>query len=303
MFNRIAIIGMGLIGSSLSHAIRRGKLANAIAGHTRSERSTALALSLNLADEMLSTPEGAARDADLVILCTPVGTFRQLAAQIAPSMKKGAILTDVGSVKQHVVEAVSPHVPKGVHFVPSHPLAGTEESGPTSGFAELFDNRWCIMTPTEETDQASVEKLRSFWEGLGAKVELMDPGHHDIVLAVTSHVPHLIAYTMVGTADHLRRISNFEVVQYSAAGFRDFTRIAASDPTMWKDVFLSNKESTLDILGRFTEELFALQRLIRTGKGDELFDYFSRTRSIRKGIIEAGQDTPSPNFGRTPVKK
>jgi cyclohexadieny/prephenate dehydrogenase len=207
-------------------------------------------------------------------------------------------VTDVGSVKRAVIDAVRPHLPPGIAFIPGHPLAGTEHSGPTAGFAELFDNRWSLLTPEADTDPDALARLREFWEALGAKVDTMEPDHHDLVLAVTSHVPHLIAYTMVGVADDLRRVTASEVINYSAAGFRDFTRIAASDPTMWRDVFLTNREATLDILGRFTEELFALQRAIRTGDGTLLFDYFTRTRAIRRGIIEAGQDTAAPDFGR-----
>jgi cyclohexadieny/prephenate dehydrogenase len=218
-------------------------------------------------------------------------------AEAAPYIKPGATITDVGSVKCAVVEAVAPHVPPGVHFVPGHPLAGTEHSGPRAGFAELFDNRWCLLTP-DGADDAAVAQLLRYWQALGAKVEEMDPDHHDLVLAVTSHAPHLIAYTMVGVADDLHRVTNSEVINFSATGFRDFTRIAASDPTMWRDVFLTNKDATLEILGRFTEELFALQRAIRTGDGEMLHDYFTRTRAIRRGIIDAGQDTDAPDFGR-----
>ena len=283
-------------------AARKQGLAQIIVGHTKSSESTRLALELGLADKMFPSPEEAVENADLIILCTPVGTFETIAEKIGPKLKPGSTITDVGSVKGFVIEKVAKHIPDGVHFIPSHPLAGTELSGPTAGFAELFENRWCLMTPLKNSDPDKIAELRSFWQALGSKVELMDPDHHDTVLAVTSHVPHLIAYTMVGTADHLHRINNSEVIQYSAAGFRDFTRIAASDPTMWRDVFLTNKESTLDILGRFTEELFSLQRLIRTGNGKELYDYFQKTRSIRQGIIEAGQDTSSPDFGRTKVK-
>jgi cyclohexadieny/prephenate dehydrogenase len=236
--------------------------------------------------------------ADLVVLCVPVGAMGPVMAEIGPLLKPGATVSDVGSVKAHVIEAVGPHIPDGVHFVPAHPLAGTEHSGPEAGFAELFDNRWCLLVPAEGSDGDAVERLRSLWEGMGANVDEMDADHHDLVLAVTSHAPHLIAYTMVGVADDLRRVTDSEVIKYSAAGFRDFTRIAASDPTMWRDVFLTNKEATLEILGRFTEELFALQRAIRTGDGDHLHDYFTRTRAIRRGIIEAGQDTAAPDFGR-----
>ena len=238
------------------------------------------------------------RDADLVILCVPVGVMGTVAAIIAPALKPGATVSDVGSVKRAVIDAVAPCLPDTVHFVPAHPLAGTEHSGPESGFAGLFDNRWCLLVPEAGTDLGAVAKLDHFWQALGAKVEQMDPDHHDLVLAVTSHAPHLIAYTMVGVADDLSRVTDSEVINYSAAGFRDFTRIAASDPTMWRDVFLTNKDATLEILGRFTEELFALQRAIRTGDGDQLHAYFTRTREIRRGIVEAGQDTDAPNFGR-----
>jgi cyclohexadieny/prephenate dehydrogenase len=221
-----------------------------------------------------------------------------VAEEIAPHLKPGATVTDVGSVKRAVIDAVAPHIPNGVHFIPGHPLAGTEHSGPRSGFAELFENRWCLLVPPAEADRQAVERLAFLWQSMGSNVDLMDPDHHDLVLAVTSHTPHLIAYTMVGVADDLRRVTDSEVIKYSAAGFRDFTRIAASDPTMWRDVFLTNKDATLEILGRFTEELFALQRAIRMGDGELLFDYFTRTRAIRRGIIEAGQDTDAPDFGR-----
>ena len=221
-----------------------------------------------------------------------------VAAEIAPALKPGATVSDVGSVKRAVIDAVAPHLPDGVYFVPAHPLAGTEHSGPRSGFAELFDNRWCLIVPQEGSDRAAVTRLESFWQALGALTDEMEADHHDLVLAVTSHAPHLIAYTMVGVADDLRRVTDGEVIKYSAAGFRDFTRIAASDPTMWRDVFLNNKDATLEILGRFTEELFALQRAIRIGDGDHLHEYFTRTRAIRRGIIEAGQDTDAPDFGR-----
>jgi cyclohexadieny/prephenate dehydrogenase len=237
--------------------------------------------------------------ADLVVLAVPVGAMGAIAAEIGPHLAPGATVTDVGSVKQAVIEAVAPHLPPGVAFVPGHPLAGTEYSGPRSGFATLFQNRWCLLTPTERSTPAAVTKLRRLWEAMGSNVDEMDAAHHDLVLAVVSHTPHLIAYTMVGVADHLQQVSNSEVIKYSASGFRDFTRIASSDPTMWRDVFLTNKEATLDILGRFTEELFALQRAIRLGDGPHLHAYFTRTRAIRRGIIEAGQDTAAPDFGRT----
>jgi cyclohexadieny/prephenate dehydrogenase len=228
-----------------------------------------------------------------------VGAMGEIAAEIGPHLAPGATVTDVGSVKQAVIAAVEPHIPAGCHFIPGHPMAGTEYSGPRSGFATLFQNRWWLLTPPDGADAAAVARLQSLLEGMGANVETMDAPHHDLVLAVVSHTPHLIAYTMVGVADDLRRVSNSEVIKYSATGFRDFTRIAASDPTMWRDVFLTNKDATLDILGRFTEELFALQRAIRLGDGDHLHEYFTRTRAIRRGIIEAGQDTAAPDFGRS----
>jgi cyclohexadieny/prephenate dehydrogenase len=235
-----------------------------------------------------------------VVLCVPVGAMGSVARDIAPALKPGATLSDVGSVKRAVIDAVAPHVPPGVHFIPAHPLAGTEYSGPRSGFATLFDNRWCVLVPGE-ADRAAVHRLAELWRGMGANVDEMDAAHHDLVLAVVSHTPHLIAYTMVGVAEHLEQVSDSEVIKYSASGFRDFTRIAASDPTMWRDVFLTNRDATLDILGRFTEELFVLQRAIRMGDGVQLHDYFTRTRAIRRGIVEAGQDTAAPDFGRVPA--
>ena len=262
----------------------------------RDRRDTAK--KIGLCDQVFDTVEEAVKDADLVILCVPVGAMEQVMLEIAPFLKTGATISDVGSVKRAVIDAVEPHLPTHVKFVPAHPLAGTEHSGPESGFASLFDNRWCLLTDHGSADKQAQNKVMSFWKSLGANVEFMDADHHDLVLAVTSHAPHLIAYTMVGVADDLGKVTDSEVIKYSAAGFRDFTRIAASDPTMWRDVFLSNKEATLEILGRFTEELFDLQRAIRTGNGDKLLNYFSHTRSVRRGIIEAGQDTDVPNFGR-----
>lgn len=300
IYHRVALIGLGLIASSMGHAMKKWGLAGSVAGHAKTEATRAAALELGFCDEVFATAAEAVKGADLVVLAVPVGSMGAVAAEIGPHLKPGATVTDVGSVKQAVVEAVGPHIPEGVDFVPGHPLAGTEHSGPRSGFATLFQNRWCLLIPGDARPEA-VARLRAFWEGMGANVEEMDAPHHDLVLAVTSHTPHLIAYTMVGVADHLRRVTESEVIKYSAAGFRDFTRIAASDPTMWRDVFLTNKEATLDILGRFTEELFALQRAIRMGDGDELFDYFTRTRAIRRGIIEAGQDTDAPDFGRAKV--
>jgi cyclohexadieny/prephenate dehydrogenase len=298
MYRRVALIGLGLIASSMAHAMRAGGLAGEIVGHARSEGTRAEALALGFVDRVTDTAAEAVAGADLVVLAVPVGVMGELAAEIGPHLAPGATVTDVGSVKQAVIEAVAPHMPQGVHFVPGHPIAGTEHSGPRSGFAALFQNRWWLLTPLPDSDRAPVDRLRALLEAIGANVDEMDAAHHDLVLAVTSHTPHLIAYTMVGVADDLRRVTDSEVIKYSAAGFRDFTRIAASDPTMWRDVFLTNKEATLDILGRFTEELFALQRAIRLGDGPHLHDYFTRTRAIRRGIIEAGQDTAAPDFGR-----
>jgi cyclohexadieny/prephenate dehydrogenase len=298
VFERVALIGLGLIAGSMSLAMRRGKLAGEIVGYARSAETRASARDINLVDRVCDTAEDAVKDADLVVLCVPVGAMEAVSKAIAPHLKPGAIVSDVGSVKRSVFEAVVSHMPDGVHFIGAHPMAGTEHSGPYSGFATLFDNRWCLIVPPEAADQSKVDQLTALWKGIGANVEFMDPDHHDLVCAVVSHAPHLIAYTMVGVADDLGRVTDSEVIKFSAAGFRDFTRIAASDPTMWRDVFLTNKDATLEILGRFTEELFALQRAIRTGDGDQLFDYFTRTRAIRRGIIEAGQDTSAPNFGR-----
>ncbi len=301
VYDRVALIGLGLIASSMFWAIRRAGLAGEVTGYARSAETRDTAREIGLCDRVCDSAAEAVKGADLVVLCVPVGAMDAVAAEIAPALKPGATVSDVGSVKKAVIEAVAPHLPEGVHFVPAHPLAGTEHSGPRAGFAELFDNRWCLIVPVEGSDRDAVARVEALWQGMGALTDEMDAEHHDLVLAVTSHAPHLIAYTMVGVADDLRRVTDSEVIKYSAAGFRDFTRIAASDPTMWRDVFLNNKEATLEILGRFTEELFALQRAIRTGDGDHLFAYFTRTRAIRRGIIEAGQDTDAPDFGR--VKK
>lgn len=302
IYDRVALIGLGLIAGSMSLAMRRDGLAKEVVGYARSAETRATAREIGLVDRVCETLAEAVKDADLVVLAVPVGAMAAVAEEMAPFLKPGATVSDVGSVKGAVIAAVGPHIPEGVNFIPAHPLAGTEHSGPRSGFAELFENRWTILVPGE-ADPAAVADLRALWEGMGANVDEMDADHHDLVLAVTSHTPHLIAYTMVGVADDLRRVTDSEVIKYSAAGFRDFTRIAASDPTMWRDVFLNNKDATLEILGRFTEELFALQRAIRTGDGDHLHAYFTRTRAIRRGIIEAGQDTAAPNFGRVAGKK
>jgi cyclohexadieny/prephenate dehydrogenase len=298
MFQRVALIGIGLIGSSISHAARRAGLAGEIVGSARTPATVETAMQLGLIEQGFVTAAEAADGADLVILCTPVGLCGPIAKEIARNLKPGAILTDVGSVKAAIVRDVAPHVPEGVHFVPAHPIAGTEQSGPEAGFAELFDGRWCILTPEPHTDAEAVARLQTFWEKLGSKVEVMSPEHHDLVLAITSHVPHLIAYNIVNTAAHLERVTDSEVIKFSAGGFRDFTRIAASDPTMWRDVFLNNKEAVLDMLGRFTEDLTALQRAIRFGDGDTLFKTFAEARAVRRGIVQAGQDTAAPDFGR-----
>ena len=298
LFRRVALIGIGLIGSSLAHAMRRKKLAGEITGYARSEATRTKSSELGLVDAVFATARQAVEDADLVILCSPVGTYAALAEEIGPALKSGAILTDVGSVKGAVVRDVAGHVPPGVHFIPGHPIAGTEQSGPESGFAELFTNRWCILTPLPGADPQAIERLAEFWRACGSNVETMTPEHHDLVLAITSHLPHLIAYNIVSTAADLEEVTSSEVIKYSAGGFRDFTRIAASDPTMWRDVFLNNKDAVLEMLGRFSEDLSALQRAIRWGDGDTLFSIFSRSRQIRRGIIAAGQDTAAPDFGR-----
>ena len=298
IYDKVALIGLGLIASSMAHAMKAQGLAREIAGHAKSAESRATALEIGFCDTVHDSAAAAVAGADLVVLAVPVCAMGPIAAEIGPRLAPGATVTDVGSVKQAVIEAVAPHMPPGVSFIPGHPIAGTEHSGPRSGFATLFRNRWWLLTPVPGTDPAAVARFRRLCEAMGAHVDEMDAAHHDLVLAVTSHTPHLIAYTMVGVADDLRRVTDSEVIKYSAAGFRDFTRIAASDPVMWRDVFLTNKEATLEILGRFTEELFALQRAIRLGDGQHLQDYFTHTRAIRRDIVEAGQDTDAPDFGR-----
>jgi cyclohexadieny/prephenate dehydrogenase len=297
-FKRIALIGFGLIGGSIARAAREQGLAGEIVTTARSAKSRARVLELGITDSVVETNAEAAKDADLVILCIPVGACGAVAEEIAPHLKPGAIVSDVGSVKGAVVRDMAPSMPAAVHFVPAHPVAGTEHSGPDSGFAELFINRWCILTPPEGTDAEAIERLRAFWTALGAKVEIMTPDHHDLVLAITSHLPHLIAYTIVGTADELGQVTSSEVMKFSAGGFRDFTRIAASDPIMWRDVFLANKDAVLEMLGTFNEDLSKLTRAIRRGDGEALFEHFTRTRAIRRGIVEIGQDSAAPDFGR-----
>ncbi len=298
LFGKIALIGAGLIGSSIAHASRRAGLAEHIAAYIPRDTTRARAEKSGFADSLHSELAAAVSDANLVILATPLGTLADLAQRAAPHLNPGVILTDVGSVKASVIRDVKPHVPPGVHFIPGHPVAGTEQSGPEAGFAELFDGRWCILTPLSGTDPQALEKLKQFWRGCGSNVEIMDAEHHDLVLAITSHVPHLIAYNIVGTAADLETVRQGEVIKYSASGFRDFTRIAASDPTMWRDIFLNNRDAVLEMLGRFNEDLAALQRAVRWGDGDALFRLFTRTRAIRRSVVEAGQDTPKPNFGR-----
>jgi len=298
IFNRLALIGSGLIGSSIARAARTQGAVRSITATARSAATRRRVAELGLADDVVETNAAAVEGADLVIVCIPVGACGAVAAEIAPYLAPGAIVSDVGSVKSAILRDMSPHIPAGVHFVPAHPVAGTENSGPDAGFAGLFVNRWCILTPPPGADQAAIDQLAAFWRLLGANVESMSAEHHDLVLGITSHLPHLIAYTIVGTADELSQVTRSEVLQFSAGGFRDFTRIAASDPTMWRDVFLANKDAVLEMLGRFNEDLATLTRAIRRGDGDTLFEQFSRTRAIRRGIVEIGQDSPAPDFGR-----
>jgi cyclohexadieny/prephenate dehydrogenase len=300
MFNRIAIIGVGLIGASLARAAAARGLAGEIALYDLSADVRARAGGLGLG-QICDIAAEAAAGADLVILCAPPAAIAAAAAAVAPGLAPGAILTDVGSVKAAVMEQVGPLVPPGVFFVPGHPVAGTEQSGPEAGFASLFEGRWCILTPQQGApwhDDAALERLSAFWSGLGSKVEIMEPRRHDLVLAITSHVPHLIAFTTVATASDLETVTEAEVVKYSAGGFRDFTRIAASDPVMWRDVFLLNKDAVIEMLGRLSEDLTALRRAIRWGDAKTLEDTFARARAVRRDVIEAGQDSPAPNFGR-----
>ena len=301
MFDRIALVGIGLIGSSLARVIRREGLARHIAISTRSPQTLKRAEELGLGDSYSTDAQTAVRGADLVIVSVPVGSSGAVAQEIAPALKKGAIVTDVGSTKGSVIAQMQPHIPSGVHFIPGHPLAGTEKSGPDAGFADLFQNRWCIFTPLPDTDPAALERLAEFWRRCGSNIDTMDAAHHDKVLAIVSHLPHIIAYNIVGTADDLETVTESEVIKYSASGFRDFTRLAASDPTMWRDVCLHNKDAILEMLARFSEDLAYLQRAIRWGDGDKLFDLFTRTRHIRRSIIEAGQEVDVPDFGRQVV--
>jgi cyclohexadieny/prephenate dehydrogenase len=297
-FEKIALIGIGLIGSSIARAVRKQGLAGEIAITSRSPLTLARAEELDLGTFYTESAVEAVKGADLVIVSVPVGASGAVAREISGAMKPGAILTDVGSTKASVISQMAPHVQRGVHFIPGHPIAGTEHSGPDAGFAELFEGRWCILTPVADTDAAAIGRLRTFWEALGSKVDEMDPEHHDKVLAIVSHLPHIIAYNIVGTAADLETVTESEVIKYSASGFRDFTRLASSDPVMWRDVCLHNKDALLEMLARFSEDLAYLQRAIRWGEGDKLLDLFTRTRAVRRSIIEAGQDTSEADFGR-----
>ena len=298
IFDRLALIGVGLIGSSIARAARAAGTVRSIAATARSGATRRRVAELGIADQVAESNAAAVEGADLVILCLPVGQCGAVAAEIGPHLKAGATVSDVGSVKGSIIRDMRPHLPAGVHFVPAHPVAGTEHSGPDAGFAELFVNRWCILTPPDDAEPQAVERVAAFWRALGANVETMAAEHHDLVLAITSHVPHLIAYSIVGTADDLQTVTRSEVMKFSAGGFRDFTRIAASDPTMWRDVFLHNRDAVLEMLGRFNEDVTALARAIRWGDGDALFNMFTRTRAIRRGILEIGQDSPAADFGR-----
>ena len=298
IFDELAIIGVGLIGSSIARGARLRKAAGRIVLADHSGETLARAQALALGDKSTSDLADAVSNADCVILCAPVGANESIGRAIASSLKPGAIVSDVGSVKGAVIATLAPVLPRHAHFIPGHPVAGTEQSGPDAGFASLFVNRWCILTPPEDADPDAEGKMRAFWEALGSNVEIMSASHHDLVLAITSHVPHLIAYNIVGTAADLEEVTQSEVMKFSAGGFRDFTRIAASDPTMWRDVFLHNKDAVLEMLGRFNEDLTALQRMIRREDGNGLFALFTRTRAVRLGIVAQGQETAAPDFGR-----
>lgn len=298
IYDHTLIIGIGLIGSSLALAIRDAGVSGHISIADANPDHLNTAKKLGLGDSYHSTATEPAKSADLIVLCVPVGAMPAVVGEIADHMKAGATLSDTGSVKESVVDGVSGLIRDDVHFIPGHPVAGTEQSGPSAGFAALFKDRWCILTPTKDTDADALDRLTQFWQRLGSTVDVMDAKHHDLVLAITSHVPHLIAYNIVGTASDLETVTRSEVIKYSAGGFRDFTRIAASDPTMWRDVFLNNKDAVLEMLGRFSEDLTALQRAIRWGDGDALHDLFTHTRDIRRRIIDAGQDSDTADFGR-----
>lgn len=298
LYNKITIIGLGLIGSSLARGIKEKNLTANLSGFDADDKTHVPIKKLNLVDHFENNIIDAVKDADLIILATPVGAYEVIGKVIGKHIKKGATLTDVGSIKNAVFDMLSPHIDQTVHLIPAHPVAGTEESGPEAGFASLFHKRWAILTPPQNVNEEALEKLTKFWEALGSQVEIMDPKHHDKVLAITSHVPHLIAYNIVGTARDLEEVTKSEVIKFSAGGFRDFTRIAASNPTMWRDVFLNNKDAVLEMLGRFSEDLTALQRAIRWDDGETLYNMFEKTRRIRRQIIDAGQEDDITDFGR-----
>ncbi len=298
IFDKLCLIGIGLIGASIAIRARRDGLVGQIAISTRSAETLARAEELGLGDSYTTDAAEAVRDADCVIICTPVGAMGAVAQVIGPHLKPGCILSDAGSVKRSVIDQIAPHIADDIHFIPGHPIAGTEHSGPDAGFATLFDKRWHLLTPVPGTDEAAVLRLTAFWQALGSDVEVMDADHHDRVLAVTSHIPHLIAYNIVGTASDMEEVTESEVIKFSASGFRDFTRIAASDPVMWRDVFLHNREAVLEVLGRFSEDLAALQKAVRWGDGAHLEAHFTKTRAVRRSIVETGQDTDAANFGR-----
>lgn len=297
-FSRVAIIGMGLIGSSLARAVRRRMPTVQVTVSDADPAVRQRVIELDIADHVTDNAGAAVVDADLVVIAAPLGAFAEIGREIAPELSPGTVVSDVGSSKQHVVDTLKPLLPESVHLVPAHPVAGTEYSGPDAGFASLFEDRWCIITPPAGTDEAAVARLVEFWMRIGSRVEVMDVRHHDLVLAVTSHIPHLIAYSIVGTASDLEEVTRGEVIKYSAGGFRDFTRIASSDPTMWRDVFLVNRDAVLEVLGRVTEDIAALQKAIRWSDGDALYRRFAQSREIRRAVIEAGQDTAEADFGR-----
>ncbi len=296
-FARVSVIGLGLIGSSIVRAVRDTMPTVHLSGHDADPAVRARVATLGLVDDLADSAGAAVTDADLVILCVPPGAIGAVAREIAADVPDDAVVSDVGSSKAAVLADLLAALP-GRHIVPAHPVAGTEHSGPDAGFATLFKGRWCILTPPPGADPIAVERVTEFWRRLGSDIEIMDAAHHDRVLAITSHLPHLIAYTIVGTASDMEEVTRSEVIKFSAGGFRDFTRIAASDPTMWRDVFLSNRDAVLEMLQRFTEDLTMLQRAIRWGDGDQLFDLFTRTRAVRRSILEEGQDDPAPDFGR-----
>lgn len=297
-FEKVCILGLGLIGGSIGLAIKRSNISNQITGYARSNSTLERAIELGLVDSVKDNLKDAVNNSDLVILATPLSTFRELVEEMSPFLKKGCIITDTGSAKLTVIEDLKDILPNGVEFVPGHPIAGTEESGPDAGFAELFDNRWCILTPTEDNSSNAVDLVKGFWESIGSKVEIMDPMHHDKVLAITSHIPHLIAFNIVGTANNLANVTEKEVVKYSAGGFRDFTRIAASDPKMWSDIFTYNSDAVLEMLDLFSNDLAKLKAAVIKKDSDLLFSNFEKTREVRKNIIDAGQEESDVDFGR-----